>query len=89
MLRSEFGFKGVVMSDDLDSRATLRNCSIEEVAIEALNAESDYSLLAAIGDQLERVISAICESVEKGGIPEKRLKEAGAKVRSLTGKYSD
>ena len=88
MLRSEFGFKGVVMSDDLDSRATLRDCSVEEVAIDALNAGSDYLLLAAIDGQLERVVAAICSAVEKGDLAEKRLIEAGAKVRALAEKYS-
>ena len=88
MLRSEFGFKGVVMSDDLDSRATLRDCSVEEVAIDALNAGSDYLLLAAIDGQLERVVAAICSAVEKGDLAEKRLIEAGAKVRALAKKYS-
>jgi beta-N-acetylhexosaminidase len=88
MLRREFGFKGVVMSDDLDSRATLRNRSIEDVAIDALNAGSDFLLLAAIDDQLERVVAAICKAVEKGELAEERLGEAGAKVRALAQKYS-
>jgi beta-N-acetylhexosaminidase len=88
MLRSEFGFKGVVMSDDLDSRATMRGCSVEKVAIDALNAGSDYLLLAAIDGQLERVVDAICNAVETGDLAEKRLDEAGAKVRALAKKYS-
>lgn len=88
MLRSEFGFKGVVMSDDLDSRATMRDCSVEKVAIDALNAGSDYLLLAAIDGQLERVVDAICNAVETGDLAEKRLDEAGAKVRALAKKYS-
>ena len=48
MPREKFNFKGVVMSDDLDSHATMRNCSIEDVAIEALNAGSDYLLLPSV-----------------------------------------
>ena len=87
LLRSDFGFKGVVMSDDLDSRATMRNRSVKEVAIDALNAGSDYLLLAEIDDQLERVVDAICEAVEKGELAEERLVEAGAKVRALAQKY--
>jgi beta-glucosidase-like glycosyl hydrolase len=71
MLRSEFGFKGVVMRDYLDSRATLRDCSVEEVAIDALNTGSDYLLLAAIDRLLERVVAAIFRAVEKGNLAEK------------------
>lgn len=88
MLRSEFGFKGVVMSDDLDSRATMRDSTIEQVAIEALVAGSDFLLLAAIDQQLERVPDAICRAVEEGYLSEERLHEAGAKVRALAKKYS-
>lgn len=88
MLRNEFGFEGVVMSDDLDSRATMRDRTVAEVAIDALNAGSDYLLLAAIDDQLERVVDAICRAVENGELAEERLSEAGARVRALAKKYS-
>jgi len=87
MLRREFGFKGVVMSDDLDSQATLRGGTVEQAAVDALNAGSDYLLLAAAGDQLERVVDSICRSVEKGVLAESRLNEAGAKVLALAKKY--
>lgn len=87
MLRNDFGFKGVVMSDDLDSRATMRDRSVEDLAIDALNAGSDFLLLAAIDDQLERVVDAICNAVEKGELAEEKLSEAGAKVRGLAKKY--
>ena len=88
MLRSKFGFKGVVMSDDLDSRATMRDSTIEQVAIDALKAGSDFLLLAAINQQLERVTDAIYRAVEEGDLSEERLHEAGAKVRALVNKYS-
>jgi beta-N-acetylhexosaminidase len=88
MLRRDFGFEGVVMSDDLDSRATMKDRSVEQVAIDALNAGSDYLLLAANDDQLERVTGAICRAVEEGELAEERLNAAGAKIRTLAGKYS-
>ena len=87
MLRSEFDFKGVVMSDDLDSRATTRGRPVEQVAIDALKAGSDLLLLAAIDQQLERVADAICRAVEEGDLEEIRLHEAGTKVRALAKKY--
>jgi beta-N-acetylhexosaminidase len=88
MLRDKFGFKGVVMSDDLDSKATMRGRSIEEVAVDALNAGSDFLLLAAIDNQLERVTDAICKAVERGELDEERLHNAAARVRALVEKYS-
>jgi beta-N-acetylhexosaminidase len=88
MLRRRFAFKGIVMSDDLDSRATMQDRSVEEVAIDALNAGSDFLLLAATGNQLERVVDAITRAVENGELTEERLGEAGAKVRALAEKYT-
>jgi hypothetical protein len=70
-----------------DSRPTVRNRSVEEEAIDALNAGSDYLLLAAIDDQLERVVAAICEAVEKRELAGKRLSEARSKIRVLSKKY--
>lgn len=87
MLRTEFGFKGIVMSDDLDSKATMRDSTVEQMAIDALNAGSDYLLIAAIDHQLERVVDAICRAVETGDLAEERLSEAGAKIRALAKKY--
>jgi beta-N-acetylhexosaminidase len=88
MLRKDFGFKGVVLSDDLDSRATMKGCALEKVAIDALNAGSDYLLIAVIGDRLERVADDICLAVENGDLAEKKLNDAGARVRALAKKYS-
>jgi hypothetical protein len=34
-------------------------------------------------DQLERVVAAICEAVEKRELAARRLSEAGAKIRAL------
>jgi len=89
MLRKEFGFKGVILSDDLDSRATLRKRPIEEVAVASLTAGTDFLLLAAENDQLERVAQALVSAVEKGMLAEKRLSEAAAGVRALARRYSD
>lgn len=87
LLKTRFGFNGVVMSDDLDAQATLRGRSIEETAVKALNAGSDFLLLADSDDQLERVVKGICTAVEEKKLSEKRLYEAGTKVRKLAQKY--
>ena len=88
MLKHEFGFKGVIMSDDLDAKATLRGSTVEEVAVKALQAGSDFLLLADIEDQVGRVASALSEAVKDGRLAEERLAEAAAKVRTLAAKYS-
>ena len=88
LLRSELGFSGVVMSDDLDAKAILRGQPITQVAVEAVKAGSDYLLLADIDDQIDLIVSALVAAVESGELTENRLDNAAQKVRSLAAKYS-
>ena len=88
-LKNDLNFKGIVMSDDLDAKATLRGRTVEVAAVEALNAGADFLLLAAFGNQLENVVKAISQAVESGHLAEERLFDAGQKVRQLAMKYSN
>jgi beta-N-acetylhexosaminidase len=87
VLRERLGFKGVVLSDDLDSQATLRGRPITQVAIDALNAGSDFLLIADIDDHIDQIVSGILNAVQTGRLAETRLVEAAAKVRALAEKY--
>ncbi|MBT8354480.1 MAG: hypothetical protein KJO60_08155 [Desulfofustis sp.] len=88
VLRGELGFRGVVMSDGLDAKATLRGQPITQVAVEALKAGSDLLLIADIDDQIDLIVSAIVAAVESGDLTENRLHDAATKVRSLAAQYS-
>jgi beta-N-acetylhexosaminidase len=87
VLRERLGFKGVVLSDDLDSQATLRGRPITQVAVDALNAGSDLLLIADIDDHTDQIVSGILNAVQRGSLAENRLAEAAAKVRALAAKY--
>ncbi len=88
VLRGKLGFAGVVLSDDLDSPATLQGRTVPVAAIEALNAGVDLLLLADMGEQVEHVAEAIIQAVANGQLPEERLQQAAENVRSLCGRYS-
>lgn len=87
ILRQRLGFKGVVMSDDLDSQATLRGRSITQVAVDALNAGADHLLIADLDDHIDQIVLAIINAVDSGELSENRLADAAAKVRALAAKY--
>ena len=87
MLRRKLGFKGIVMSDDLDAKATLRGQPITQVAVEALRAGSEYLLIADSDDQIDRIVTAVVKAVESGELAEKHLQAAAAKIRALAVKY--
>lgn len=81
-LRERLGFKGLIVTDDLDSRATLRGGELDAVAIEALDAGGELLLLAA-GRHVEEVAHAIAEAVRQGRLKTSKLTRAAAKVRAL------
>jgi beta-N-acetylhexosaminidase len=83
MLKQQFGFKGLVMADDLDSKATMRGDSVAQVAIDALSAGCDFLLLADIGDQLDDVAEAIRAAAEMGVISADALASSADRLRKL------
>ena len=82
LLRREFKFEGLIVSDDLDSPATMRGRSLEETAIASLNAGADLMLVAA-GDHLNDLSKAIQSAVERKVLTHERLADAAERVRSL------
>lgn len=87
MLRNSLNFSGIVMSDDLDAKTTLRGNPLPQVAVEALKAGSDLLLIGDIDDQIFQVAQAIIDAVDSCNLPESRLNDAATKVRSVAVKY--
>ena len=82
-LKQRLGFKGIVMADDLDSKATMRGDSVAQVALEALNAGCDFLLLADTGNQLDDVANAIAAAAERGEISAPALAASADRLRTL------
>jgi beta-N-acetylhexosaminidase len=80
LLRSELGFRGVVITDALEMRAISATVGLEEGAVRALSAGADALCLGAdvAREQVEAVRDAIARDV-----PEERLREAAARVAEL------
>jgi beta-N-acetylhexosaminidase len=83
ILRQRLAFKGIVMADDLDAKATMRGDSVTRVAVDALNAGCDFLLLADIGTQLDDVAEAICTAVDRGEVSPQALATSADKLRAL------
>ena len=83
LLRNQFGFEGLIVSDDLDAPATLRGGSLLKTAIDALNAGVDL-LLVAGGPHLNNLCEGIVAAVTTGVISHERLADAAGRVRSMT-----
>ena len=87
MLREEFGFNGVVVSDDLHAPATLKNSTLLTACIDSLNAGTDL-LLVGGGPELTDLSDGIAEAVRSGLLDRERLTQAANRVRTLAASLS-
>ncbi|MGO1074986.1 glycoside hydrolase family 3 N-terminal domain-containing protein [Inquilinus sp. CA228] len=80
LLRGEFGFEGLIVSDDLDAPATMRGASLLDTAIASLGAGADL-LLVGGGAHLEALSDGIAAATREGRLPAGRLADAARRVR--------
>lgn len=84
LLRGELGFQGVVMTIDLDHRSVMREASLGDVAVAALNAGADLLLISARAvPQIPAIVAAIMTAVARGTLAAERLDAASAAVWKL------
>ena len=89
LLRTELGFEGVVLSDDLEMRALARTVPVADAAVRAVAAGCDGVLVCrALSndgrndvDVQAEVLEALGHAVEDGRIPHARLDDALARHR--------
>jgi len=87
LLRNKLNFPGVILTDDLDSQATLRNQSLSDIAIEALTVGADLLLIADIDDHIDQIVLSIEDAVHANLLSEQRLANAARRVRNLAHRY--
>jgi beta-N-acetylhexosaminidase len=86
LLRGEYGFRGVVITDALEMTGAARAAGgIGPAAVLALAAGADLLCLGSrVGPALvEAVVAAVVEGVEDGRLPVARLAEAGERTAEL------
>ena len=83
LLRNRFGFKGVLITDDLEMGGIIGYDTIGNAATKALNAGHDMILVCHETERVVEAVTAIDEGVKKGLIQEDRLLEADARVDVL------
>ena len=81
-LRTELGFGGAILSDDLDAPGILRGSSLDQAAIEALAAGIDWLLVAGTPN-LPNLVAAVVKAVTMGRLSSARLRAAAQAVRTL------
>lgn len=81
VLRKDLGFKGIIMTDDMDMKGLSEFMSQKEAAIQAVRAGNDMIISSSYRQQ----IPAIIQAVKKNQLSEKQID--GSCRRILTVKY--
>lgn len=89
LLRGKLAFKGLILTDDLEMGAVLKNYPIGEICKKAIRAGVDMLLICASQDQIESGFDAVCEAYEKGEITENRISESLERIATFKKLLSD
>jgi beta-N-acetylhexosaminidase len=80
LLREEWGYEGLVASDDLGMRAVADRFSIEDLAVEGLRAGIDLFLIRESRERQEQVHAALVRAAECDGDVRARVEASAARV---------
>ncbi len=87
LLRDQFDYNGLVMTDDMTMEAIVDNFEIGEASVDSVLAGSDVILVAHDYQKAVRVIEALTKAVEKGEITEKRINDSVERIIRLKQHY--
>ena len=83
-LRKDWGYEGIIISDDMQMKAITEYYGLEEALVLAINAGVDVLIFANNSvyepDITERAISIIVENVKNGTIPQERIVESYERI---------
>jgi len=82
-LRGELGFRGVIVSDDLEMGAVSETCSIGEATVRTAAAGHDLLLVCHTEAAQRAAATALVEAYRGGQLPRADLEDAAARVRAL------
>lgn len=83
LLRRQLGFRGVVISDDLEMKAVLDHFGIEESVRRGLAAGIDAFLVCHSAERQEEALEALIHAAESSNMMRTRLTESAARLARL------
>jgi beta-N-acetylhexosaminidase len=88
LLREKLDFQGLVVTDDMEMGAILRNYGIGEACKLAIKAGEDMLLICASIEQITEGFRSVLEAVENGEISESRIDESLQRIFSIKSQMS-
>ena len=89
ILRQKIGFRGLVVSDDLDMGGVLNSVSIEEAAVETLRAGSDVFLVCQKEEHIWRAYEAVFKRAESNRLFAKLVSAKSKRVADFKVKSAE
>lgn len=83
ILRNKYGFKGVVITDDMQMGALTESLTIVQAAVKAVTAGNDILIYSGEPEEQAQAYSAILDAVKKGAISEERINESVMRILTL------
>ena len=83
MVREEFKFRGLVVSDDLDMKALIKHYDRAEIPVNALKAGVDLLLYCNDPTSPPIAIEAIIEAIVQGKLDKRDLEESSSRILDL------
>ena len=82
-LRAEVGFRGVIVSDDLEMGAVTESCPIGEATVRAAGAGHDLLLVCHTEDAQRAAATALVDAYRSSTLPRRELEASAERVRAL------
>lgn len=83
LLRATMGFKGLVVTDDLEMGAILRNYGIGKAAVMAFAAGADMLAICNRPDNIRTAFRAVLDAVRDGAITEDRIDASLQRIAAI------
>jgi beta-N-acetylhexosaminidase len=83
LLRGKLGYRGVIVSDDLDMRAIASHMGIDHAAVGAIRAGCDVLLLCCSEHNQALAEEGLIKAAEKDAALRQRIGESAARVRAM------
>ncbi len=87
MLRTDLGFDGVVVTDDLAMAGAKSGGTPAEAAVEAVEAGADLLLVSSPPQQQADAYDAVVAAVESGEIPRAGIRKSVGRVLAIKERY--
>jgi beta-N-acetylhexosaminidase len=88
MLKEDLGYRGLVLSDDLEMKAISGRYGIEDATVMAVAAGCDAVLMCGANqDDQARALEAVIRAVEQGTLPLERAEDAITRHRRVKERF--